>query len=212
MRVSAIVAVTMILGSAAVVMAQQYVGYGSYHSSTAAEGFQRGFADVLRSAGEANLRNSEAVKNYQDARSKYLENRLQATETYFEMRRINKSYRDERRRPMASSEQLHRIAARGRPARLGPTQVDPITGHINWPLILQGEDYQQYRDKLEHQFAQRAESSGIIGINAFKGIQETVDAALAGLRKNIKNYSANDYIVAKKFLESLAHESRYPIS
>ena len=56
------------------VKAQRYRvgGWGgpSYHASTAAEGAARGMADVVRSAGAANLLNSEAAKNYEDARTK----------------------------------------------------------------------------------------------------------------------------------------------
>ena len=47
-------------------------------------------AAVVRSAGAANLMNSEAAIRYEEARSRYFENRLQGTETYFEMRRMNR--------------------------------------------------------------------------------------------------------------------------
>src|SRR5687768_6794213 len=78
---------------------QPYGGWGGYHyhSSTEVEGAQRGFADFIRSAGAANLMNSEAASKYEDARKKYLENRLQATQTYFDMRRINAEARRSQR-------------------------------------------------------------------------------------------------------------------
>ena len=63
-------------------------GY-SYHASTAEEGIQRGYADVVRSQGMANLLNSQAATQYEEARKSYIENRMQATQTYFEMRRYN---------------------------------------------------------------------------------------------------------------------------
>ena len=69
------------------------VGPGSYHhASTAAEGAARGMADVVRSAGAANLMNSEAAINIEDARSKYIDNRMQATNTYFQMKTVNKCF------------------------------------------------------------------------------------------------------------------------
>ena len=78
---------------------------GGYHSSTLEEGVQRGYADVVRSRGMANLMNSEAAINLQEADKKYLENRLTATQTYFEMRRYNQEARRAERSTPLSSEQ-----------------------------------------------------------------------------------------------------------
>jgi hypothetical protein len=205
----------LVVGATAVGFGQAFYGgygiYGGGHASTAAEGFQRGFADVVRSAGQYNLLTSEAAINYEEARSKHLDNRLKATETYFEMRRINKSYRDSQRKARPSNEQLQRIAAMGRPDRLAPTELDPVSGTINWPLILRDEAYRSLTAKLQDQFAQRAERSGVIGHEAYQAIQQTVDEGLALLRSNAESYRPNDYLQAKKFLESLATEARYPI-
>lgn len=215
MRLASTLAIGLVVAAAATGLAQRYGGYGVYgggHASTAAEGYQRGFADVLRSAGEANLRNSEAANNYQDARSKDLDNRLKATDTYFEMRRVNKSYRDSQRKPRLSNEQLHRIAAQGRPNRLDPTDLDPITGAIAWPMILQQDTYKAYRKQLETLFAKRAESSGVIGAQAYQAIQKSVGEALATLKENVASYGGKDYIETRRFLESLGAEASYPIS
>ena len=79
---------------------------GGYRPSTAAESYQRGFADVVRSAGAANVMNSAAMINVEEARSKNIENDLKATETYFEKKRVNKEYREQTKRPRPTSEQL----------------------------------------------------------------------------------------------------------
>jgi len=60
--------------------------YFQRHASTLEEGIQRGYGDVVRSYGMANLLNSEAAKNYEQARRDYIENRLKATQAYFEAR------------------------------------------------------------------------------------------------------------------------------
>ena len=66
-----------------------FYGYrGGYHASTAAEGYQRGMADIIRSRGQANLMNAQAAGYLEDARAKYLENRYRATEIYYERRKI----------------------------------------------------------------------------------------------------------------------------
>ncbi len=76
--------------------AQEYWGgYPGYSgASTAAESAAHGVSDVVQAAGAANLMNSEAAKNYEAARSQYIDNRLKGTKTYFEMKQYNKDYRD----------------------------------------------------------------------------------------------------------------------
>ena len=71
--------------------------YRPTYSSTYEEGVQRGYADIVRSQGMANLMNSEAAKKYEEARREYLDNRLKATQTYFEMRRVNQEARSRER-------------------------------------------------------------------------------------------------------------------
>ena len=46
-----------------------------------------GLSDVIRSEGYRNLQNSEAAKNWEDAKTLEIQNRMRWTETYFEMRK-----------------------------------------------------------------------------------------------------------------------------
>lgn len=182
--------------------------YYDNRASTAAESYARGMADVVRSAGEANLRNSEAAKNYEDARSKYFDNRLKWTKTYFEMRKLNKMYRDEERKPPPKQEDIARWAAQGAPDRLSPSELDPLTGQLDWPILLRGDTFKNERDQLEAIFANRA-SRGYTDPAEYRQITEVTDKMLATLKKNIKDYPPNAYIESKRFLESLSHEARY---
>jgi hypothetical protein len=73
---------------------QYYGGYGySYHSSTLEEGVQRGAADIVRSYGLANLLSSQGAKEFEAARSQYLDNEYKATTNYFEVRRYSAEQR-----------------------------------------------------------------------------------------------------------------------
>ena len=77
--------------TASTLHAQYYAnGWGGWGgSSTVAGSYAHGYADVVRSAGEAELNDSIAAGNYADSRSKEIDNRLKATQTYFQMRDIN---------------------------------------------------------------------------------------------------------------------------
>ena len=217
MRTYLVLSILALIGVAAV--AQDYVpggssgtyvpgvgfgggGYGYGHASTEAEGVQRGFADVVRSAGAANLMNSAAAKNYEDARKKYIENRLQATETYFEMRRVNQESRDAKRPRPLSTEQYVRLARQQAPLRLSVSQLDPLSGTIGWPAVLQNEKYKADRELIEKLFQERSR-----GVASNHGeIEKACEALLEKLKPEANALEANDFIRAKKFVESLEYE------
>jgi hypothetical protein len=183
------------------------VGYdysAGYGSSTYEEGVQRGFADVVRSAGAANLMNSEAAKNYEDARKKYIENRLQATETYFEMRRANQESRAALRPRPLSTEQYVRLARQQAPERLSVSQLDPLSGTIGWPRVLMADRYKEDRELLQTLFKERARGVA----HNYEEIREACDALLAKLKADTAKIGANDFIRAKNFVDSLSYEVR----
>ena len=183
--------------------------FGRFGPATAAESYQRGFADVVRSAGEANLMNSLAAQNLEVARAQDIENRVKWTEAYYEMRRANRAYRASKRSPRLSHEEIVRIARQGLPRRLTSAELDPITGEVNWPVVLREQQYADEREKLERLFGKRAEATSI-SQEGHKDIKANTDELLAALKKNISQYKPNDWLGAKKFVESLAYEVRFP--
>lgn len=182
----------------------------SYHASTPAEGAYRGMADLVRSAGASNLMNSVAAQNLTAARSAELDNRVKYTDTYFQMRQMNKYYRDAERGPPPTNEDLFRRAAAAAPARLTSSELDPLTGSIQWPIVLQDDVYRASRDEIEDLFAHRAEAGGGIGARTHREIQQAVDKLLEDLRTRISEYAPSDYLAARTFLDSLRHETRFP--
>jgi hypothetical protein len=192
-----------------VAAAQFFAAGGFYGPSTAAESYQRGFADVVRSAGEANLMNSLATQNYESARSQDIENRIKWTESYYQMRRANKAYRASKRSPRLSQEEIARFARQGLPRRLTSAELDPLTGEVSWPVILRDQQYVTEREQLEKLFGKRAEAISV-SPEAYGEIKTNTDELLAALKKNIAQYTPKDWIGAKKFVDSLAYEVRFP--
>ncbi len=185
----------------------QWYPYGGYHSSTVAEGYQRGFADVVRSAGIANLYNSQASLNYEDARSKDYDNRLKGTETYFNQRRMNEQYRSAERGAPATAEQLFRWAHRDVPRTLNSYEFDPLTGRINWPLLLRRRATMTIAALVEQFFRIRAETPQNLNLGNLMRLQEVVENWLFTLKNDINAFKPNDYIRARKFIESLGAEA-----
>jgi hypothetical protein len=187
-----------------------YGGFGMGWASTAQEGADMGMAAVVRAQGYANLKNSEAAKNWEEAKTMEMQNRLRWTETYFEMRKVNREKRADEAGPPITQEQAIALAKVQAPPRLSSTQLDPVTGHIEYPLILTQDIYKQYRQRLDALFARRAESGGSIRFEDFQAIQSTVSQFVEALQKNVDQYAAGDYGRARNFLDSLVSEARSP--
>lgn len=184
-------------------------GRGNY-ASTAQQAADYGMASMMRAQGYQNLQNSEAAKNYEDARTLNIDNRKKWTETYFEMRKINRQARAEEAPPKVSHETAIRLSQRMAAPRLGHTQLDPVTGHIEYPLVLQDSVFEPYRTELDTLFAQRSSSGSGLQFEQWQAIQQTVSKFIDVLKEHVDDYPAGEYGKARVFLNSLANESNFP--
>jgi hypothetical protein len=191
-----------LLGTAAAQEGASYNFGAPAHSSTVEEGAARGFADVVRSRGMARLQTAEAMTKVEDARRAYIENRLAATQAYFDLRRMNAEYRDAARGQPLSFDQYVRLARQQAPERLSVSQLDPFTGMINWPAVLLDERYKPERLLIEELYAERANE--IAGNK--REIQLACENLMELLKADIDRYAQTDYLQARKFLESLKYE------
>ena len=199
-----IIVAALVVGVLAPGASAQYFGdSGQTFSSTVEEGIQRGHADVVRSYGMANLLNSQAANQIEQARRAYIENRLKATQTYFEMRRYNEEARRAMRSTPLSLEQYVRLAREQAPEPLTATQLDPLTGTISGPAPLRAPAYEAFRRRIERLFQDRATGYMVYG-EIHQAVLEFQDA----LKQAVDALPANDYVDAKKFLDSLAWAAR----
>lgn len=187
-------------------------GYGGYHSSTAAEGYAHGLADVVRSAGSYNLDTSRAMVNVEDARKAYIQNRELAQETWFDMRRRNDAYRAEKRGPAVTSEQIFRINAQRAPSRLNDDQIDPVTGELHWPMLLTSAVYDPYRKVIDKGFEQRSQKGSFDSYDKHQNLVEAVDGMYDALKKRIRDYEPQQYVDAQRFMDALSYDVRFPSS
>jgi hypothetical protein len=208
MRCAIPIAALAIIACTGETRAQFWGNYGGWHASTAAEGYARGMADLTRSAGMANVMNAQAAVIGQEAVSANLDNQIKATETFFNKRAINRAYQESVRRPPLSSEQLASIARDRAPNPLRTSDYDPVTGAISWPAVLRDDRFGEYRDPLDVLFRDRAAAGGDLTVQQFNQVRDLTGGMLSALKADIRNYSANDYLRARNFITSLAHEAQ----
>jgi len=182
--------------------AQWYGGWGMHHSSTVEEGAQRGYADIVRSYGMASLLNAQAANEFEQARKQFIENQLKAVQTYVEAHRVNAEYRFATRKPLPLEEYV-RLAREQAPEPLTATQLDQLTGAISWPAPLRKPEYEAFRKHIDRLFQDRATGYAVYG-----EIPAACEEFAQRVNADIMQFPPNDYIAAKKFLESLAWTAR----
>ena len=120
--------------------------------------------------------------NLTDAQRREMENLQKWTETYFDMRRVNREARTAERGPRPTEADLVRYAQIGKPQRLSPSELDAVTGRISWPRLLQAAEFAPQRNALEEVFSHRA-SSGAIEVDEYLRVYRLTGLMLDGLRR-----------------------------
>jgi len=180
-------------------------GWGNYGGGTAAGNYMQGAAQVIRAQGQYNEQTSKAMINYEDARTKYIDNRKKWTETYFAMKEQNQAKQAEKHeRRRHSPEALAALSRSSAGRSLSHEAFDPITGQLQWPEALMAPEYTEPRQQIE-QLLQLHATAG--AANSLE-IQQAVQSLNQMLKSNIQNLPANDYMAARKFLDSLSFTVR----
>ena len=182
-----------------------YAGYGGYSGGgTVAGSAMNGMANMISAKGNYNLSTSAAAINMTQARKNHIQNQQLAASTYFEMRAANRAARAAERGPSPTMEQLIRIAKEGAPRPLGPGQMDPVNGQLNWPSALQQDSFESQRHEVDQLFVVRARYGGLGYADQMK-VRETVDAMFAQLKEQIQQIPPQDYVACRSFLQSVGY-------
>ena len=82
-------------------------------------------------------------------------------------------------------EQLARIAREGVPKPLSPSQMDPVSGRVDWPSALQQPNFASQRGEVDQLFATRARYGGL-GYSDQMKVRQTLDAMSDELKAQIQ--------------------------
>jgi hypothetical protein len=160
-------------------------------------------ANLIRAQGQAAL-------SYEQARGKYIENKLKWTQNYIKMKEERQAYdarqRELKKESALSPETLAAAAKADVPPMLGADALDPVTGHITWPDILRGPDFAADRTRLDQLFELRAKTSSG-GMNMDK-VHVATREMTEKLRNRIEEIPTKPYVAARKFLDSLDYTAQ----
>ncbi len=177
-----------------------------HHASTELEGAMRGTADMFRGIGDMNYNNSLALLHAQEAYSRYLDNRLKATATYFDMRKLNREARAEERGQRPTEESLARYAKSRAPERLAAFHFDAAHRRLIWPDVFYHPYFNAERETIDELMAIRGgagpESRQVQAL-AGRMEEKLADLTRAG------EVPGTVYGGAKRFITSLGFEMNF---
>ncbi len=166
----------------------------------------RGMAAIINARANMLRAQSEALINIEEARSRYIDNRIKWAQFYLEWRRLGEQRRREYWAEKRAARDRYLAMIRQRePERLTPSQLDPVTGHINWPVILTDPRFAEPRKKLEELFALRAYAGATPDFS--RQVLKYVEQMRAELLTLIRDIPANEYMQARRFLDLLRRET-----
>lgn len=177
------------------------------------EGVRRNLESVIRAAGQANSNSnniSSPAVDSQTAKSMSYDNQIKATNTYFQKRQLNRTYREAERGQRLTRADHERISRSRAPDRLNSSQFDSYTGRINWPVVLKENQYRQNRARIDHLYVEHIAAGGGINTYQYADIKALTSEMRTKLRTNLKNMPPEQYTYARKFLVGLQYEARFP--
>jgi hypothetical protein len=104
--------------------------------------------------------------------------------------------------------QVERINQSRTPARLTAAELG-FDGALQWPAVLQQPKYDPLRSKLSELFASRVSGDTAPSISFYGQVQTVTQSLKSLLRDELPSLSSGDYLAARRFLNSLAHEARF---
>jgi hypothetical protein len=188
-----------------------YGGYGYGGASTPGSAAGMAMADIVRSQGMYNQMSSAAMINVEDARSKFIDNQRQWTEVYLmKQRALNAEHAQQKEDTRARNARYQEYTASHSdvPSRLPTSELNPSTGQVTWPAALMRDFFVDQRQPIDQMFIARAHTGTTSELSdaIVKGIKNLQDE----LRKHIRDLGTQEYMDARKFLDRLSLEGRFP--
>jgi len=181
-----------------------FLGGGSYGGGTVDGNFMFGAAQVIRAAGDYNALSTQGMINFEMARSRYIDNAVKWSQFYGRMREANEAYKRQKYESSRHSpEILAQVAASDIPRVLGSDELDPVTGKLFWPEALTSAQFSEERAEIERLLELTVWTTRTPEMVA--QLREEIRKMREHLRTQMEDIPAADYIVARKFLDSLEY-------
>ncbi len=161
----------------------------------------------ITAVANAKATNAKTLQTLQEVRSKALDNNLKMAKTFYDKRALYDVYKGSHSRKRPTQEDLSRYSKASVPERPANFQIG---SNICWPEVLLQDEFSDYRMWLDCLFAERKSPHSLLGSDACYQVRVVVEKMREELRSKIREMNPAEYVAARKFLESVAYEARFP--
>ena len=212
---------TLILTTGAIALlnsaATAQYGYGSYPyggiyqggyggGTTAQSANEMGMAALIRAEGMYEKDHVEAVTKWNESVRQLSIERLQQRNAYLDMmhkKAIADGHANRERLDARKQAALARRSGDQYPDALHPSEFDPESGKINWPVLFQRELFTQTRTATESQINDWLSSKKTGHSFDIYGVHASVDHIRSELKTLITTVPTGEYLAARNFLDRL---------
>ena len=164
-------------------------------------------SEWITAVANVDATNAQTLETLQKVRSAALDNNVKVAKTFYDKRTLYDGYQGLNTRKRPTQEDVIRYSSASIPKRPASFELEAVRGRISWPEALMEEEFSDCRVQLDGLFAQRKAASGA----SVLGQVQTVTVQMREqLRSKIRQLSPAGYVVARRFLDSLAYEARFP--
>ena len=164
----------------------------------------------ITAKANAKATDAQTLQTLEQVRGLKLENSVKVANTFYEKRKLYDGYQGLSTHERATAEDLLRYSKTPVPQRPANYQIDPLKGEIFWPEVFQEEEFYVLRTQVDCLFAQRKAAPGTRGGEVFGQVQNVAAQMREELRSRVRQMDPTEYLAARKFIDSLAFEARFP--
>lgn len=182
---------------------------GGAASSTSLQA--QGMAELIRAQGEYQQAHAQALLTMEEVRRQESQRRAEQRQAFQEMRAAQFAERRDRRqqRSAARTNALAGENADQFPETLTSSEIDPVTGTIQWPAIYQQEMFNATRTELDAMAAAWANPTSDKKLDPAK-VDAVVHKMHEALRTLIEKIPTAQYLSAMNYLDRLDLTLRMP--
>lgn len=178
------------------------LGYGGFQQDTPWSSETKAMGHLVRAQGQYEESQAKAAVDLELARRRYIENQQKVMATRQEMRRSAMSLTAQQQEANRTARmRQEEFAAAHQPQPLSSKQVNPQTGRIAWPEILQAPVFTESRAVVDDLFEKRVRYGSTDEMNA--QIKAQIGTLKETLRQQITAIPLAQYTDARKFLDRL---------
>ena len=167
-------------------------------------------AGWITAVANANATNAKTLETLQQVRGLVLDNNLKVAKVFYDKRKLCEDYQKLNPCKRPTQENVVRYNQASVPKRPAQFELASARGRISWPDVLLDEEFSDGRIQLESLFAQRKASVSAPGSSVSGEVQTVAVQMRERLQAKIRQMSPEEYLAARRFLDSLAYESRFP--